>query len=44
MTGSWPLKVIREAARLIEAEYVNVALASRKANNGKFGKLPEEGR
>jgi phosphoserine aminotransferase len=42
VTGSWSLKASQEAARLIGAKYVNVALDARKANNGKFGKIPEE--
>lgn len=42
VTGSWSLKASQEAARLIGAKYVNVALDARKANNGKFGRIPEE--
>jgi len=42
VTGSWSLKASQEAARLIGAKYVNVALDARKANNGKFGKIPDE--
>jgi phosphoserine aminotransferase len=42
VTGSWSLKASQEASRLIGAQYVNVALDARKANNGKFGKIPDE--
>ena len=42
VTGSWSLKASQEAARLIGSKYVNVALDARKANNGKFGKIPAE--
>ncbi|KAF2755500.1 phosphoserine aminotransferase [Pseudovirgaria hyperparasitica] len=42
VTGSWSLKASQEASRLIGAEYVNVAVDSRKANNGKFGVIPSE--
>lgn len=42
VTGSWSLKASQEAARLVGAEYVNVALDARKANGGKFGMIPEE--
>ena len=42
VTGSWSLKASQEAARLVGAKYVNVALDCRKSNNGKFGKIPEE--
>ncbi|KAL9094116.1 MAG: hypothetical protein Q9165_003531 [Trypethelium subeluteriae] len=42
VTGSWSLKASQEAARLIGAEYVNVALDARKDNDGKFGKIPAE--
>jgi len=41
-TGSWSLKASQEAARLMGAEHVNVAADARKANDGKFGKIPEE--
>ncbi|KAF2471134.1 phosphoserine aminotransferase [Lindgomyces ingoldianus] len=43
VTGSWSLKASQEAARLVGAQHVNVALDARKANNGKFGKIPPEG-
>jgi phosphoserine aminotransferase len=42
VTGSWSLKASQEAARLVGSKYVNVALDARKANNGKFGKIPAE--
>ncbi|KAJ6149992.1 hypothetical protein N7471_001191 [Penicillium samsonianum] len=42
VTGSWSLKASQEASRLIGSKYVNVALDSRKANDGKFGKIPAE--
>lgn len=42
VTGSWSKKASEEAARLLGPEYVNVVADSRKVNDGKFGKLPEE--
>ncbi|EXJ79802.1 phosphoserine aminotransferase [Capronia epimyces CBS 606.96] len=42
VTGSWSLKASQEATRLLSAKYVNVAADSRKSNNGKFGKIPDE--
>lgn len=42
VTGSWSLKASQEASRLVGAKYVNVATDARKANGGKFGKVPEE--
>ena len=42
VTGSWSLKASQEAARLIGAEHVNVALDARTAHDGKFGKIPSE--
>ncbi|KAH8712210.1 phosphoserine aminotransferase-like protein [Phaeosphaeriaceae sp. PMI808] len=42
VTGSWSLKASQEAARLVGAKYVNVAVDARKANEGKFGKIPTE--
>jgi phosphoserine aminotransferase len=42
VTGSWSLKASQEAARLIGKDKINVALDSRKANNGKFGVIPPE--
>jgi phosphoserine aminotransferase len=42
VTGSWSLKASQEAARLVGSKHVNVALDARKANEGKFGKIPAE--
>jgi phosphoserine aminotransferase len=42
VTGSWSLKASQEASRLLGAKYVNVAVDARKANGGKFGKIPDE--
>ncbi|KAF1811027.1 phosphoserine aminotransferase [Eremomyces bilateralis CBS 781.70] len=42
VTGSWSLKASQEAARLVGAEHVNIAVDSRVANDGKFGKIPSE--
>jgi phosphoserine aminotransferase len=42
VTGSWSLKASQEAARLVGAKHVNVATDARKANDGKFGKIPSE--
>jgi phosphoserine aminotransferase len=42
VTGSWSLKASQEAARLIGKDKVNIALDARKANDGKFGKIPPE--
>jgi phosphoserine aminotransferase len=42
VTGSWSLKASQEAARLIGTKHVNVAVDARKANDGKFGKIPSE--
>lgn len=45
VTGSWSLKASQEAARLLGplgSDFVNVALDARKANGGKFGKIPAE--
>ncbi|KAJ5099177.1 hypothetical protein N7532_006178 [Penicillium argentinense] len=42
ITGSWSLKASQEAAKLVGSKYVNVALDARKANDGKFGKIPTE--
>ncbi|KAJ5612353.1 hypothetical protein N7510_005547 [Penicillium lagena] len=42
VTGSWSLKASQEAARLVGAKYVNVALDAKKANGGKFGTIPAE--
>lgn len=43
VTGSWSLKASQEATRLLGAKFVNVAVDARKSNNGKFGKIPDEG-
>lgn len=42
VTGSWSLKASQEAARLMGGAHVNVAVDARKANGGKFGKIPAE--
>jgi phosphoserine aminotransferase len=42
VTGSWSLKASQEAARLIGAARVNVAVDSRQKNAGKFGLIPPE--
>lgn len=42
VTGSWSLKASQEAARLMGAQHVNVAVDARKANGGKFGVIPAE--
>jgi phosphoserine aminotransferase len=42
VTGSWSLKASQEAARLVGSDHVNVAVDSRKENNGKFGSVPSE--
>ncbi|KAF2405289.1 PLP-dependent transferase [Trichodelitschia bisporula] len=42
VTGSWSLKASQEAARLVGADKVNVAVDARKSNNGKFGAIPPE--
>lgn len=45
VTGSWSLKASQEAANLLEplgGRSVNVAADARKANAGKFGKIPVE--
>ncbi|KAI6089503.1 phosphoserine aminotransferase [Hypoxylon rubiginosum] len=42
VTGSWSLKAYQEAGRLIGPEYTNLATDARKANDGKFGKIPDE--
>ncbi|CAG8403500.1 unnamed protein product [Penicillium salamii] len=42
VTGSWSLKASQEASKLVGSKYVNVALDARKANGGKFGKIPAE--
>ncbi|KAF2462375.1 phosphoserine aminotransferas-like protein [Lineolata rhizophorae] len=42
VTGSWSLKASQEAARLVGAKHINVALDARRSNDGKFGKIPDE--
>lgn len=42
VTGSWSLKASQEAARLVGARHINVSLDARKANDGKFGRIPPE--
>jgi phosphoserine aminotransferase len=42
VTGSWSLKASQESSRLVGGQYVNVAIDSRKANDGKFGLIPSE--
>ena len=42
VTGSWSSKACQEASRLLGPNYVNVVTESRKANDGKFGKIAEE--
>ncbi|KAK2766650.1 Phosphoserine transaminase [Arachnomyces sp. PD_36] len=42
VTGSWSSKASQEAQRLVGPQHVNVALDARKANDGKFGKIPSE--
>lgn len=42
VTGSWSLKASQEASRLVGANKINVALDSRKYNDGKFGAIPAE--
>ena len=43
VTGSWSLKASQEAARLLGAEHVNIALDAREVNNGRFIDIPDEG-
>lgn len=42
VTGSWSLKAMQEAKRLLGEEHVHVASDSRTVNGGKFGKIEEE--
>lgn len=45
VTGSWSLKASQEAAQILEPlgqGFVNVALDSRKSNEGRFGAIPGE--
>ncbi|KAK1755552.1 pyridoxal phosphate-dependent transferase [Echria macrotheca] len=43
VTGGWSQKASAEAERLLGSKHVNVAADARKANNGKFGIIPDEG-
>jgi phosphoserine aminotransferase len=42
VTGGWSKKAYEEAVRLLGPEYVNLVADAKKANDGKFGKIPEE--
>ncbi|PGH14399.1 phosphoserine transaminase [Helicocarpus griseus UAMH5409] len=42
VTGSWSLKAMQEAKRLVGEQFVNVALDAREGNEGKFGQIPAE--
>ncbi|KAH6987819.1 pyridoxal phosphate-dependent transferase [Ilyonectria sp. MPI-CAGE-AT-0026] len=42
VTGSWSKNAYEEAVRLLGLDYAKVVADSRKVNDGKFGKLPEE--
>ncbi|KAI9831991.1 MAG: Phosphoserine transaminase [Phylliscum demangeonii] len=42
VTGSWSLKASQEAARLVGAEHINVAVDARTDNGGKFIDIPPE--
>ena len=42
VTGGWSQKASEEAARLLGSEHVNIVADARKANDGKYGKIPEE--
>ncbi|KAK0626672.1 pyridoxal phosphate-dependent transferase [Immersiella caudata] len=42
VTGSWSLKAYQEAIRLVGPEYVNLVVDARTANDGKFGKIPDQ--
>ncbi|ROW09204.1 hypothetical protein VPNG_05761 [Cytospora leucostoma] len=42
VTGSWSLKAYQEAQRLLGPEHVNLVVDARTANDGKFGKIPDE--
>lgn len=43
VTGGWSLKAYQEAVRLLGPEHVNLAADARTVNDGKFGKIPDEG-
>lgn len=38
----WSSKASQEAIRLLGPEHVNIAADAKKANDGKFGKIPDE--
>lgn len=42
VTGGWSDKAHKEAIRLLGPEHVNLVTDSRTANEGKFGKIPDE--
>ncbi|KAH7320016.1 pyridoxal phosphate-dependent transferase [Stachybotrys elegans] len=42
VTGGWSQKAAAEAERLFGPEHVNIVADSRKANDGKFGTIPDE--
>jgi len=42
VTGGWSEKAYQEAQRLLGPERVNLVANARTANDGKFGKIPEE--
>lgn len=42
VTGGWSLKAYQEAQRLLGPELVNLVTDARTANDGKFGKIPDE--
>ena len=42
VTGGWSDRAHKEAQRLVGPEHVNLVADSRTANDGKFGKIPEE--
>lgn len=42
VTGGWSLKAYQEAQRLLGPELVNLVADARTANDGKFGKIPDE--
>ena len=42
VTGGWSLKAYQEAQRLLGPEHVNLVVDARTANDGKFGKIPDQ--
>ncbi|KAI0389898.1 phosphoserine aminotransferase [Xylariaceae sp. FL0594] len=42
VTGGWSLKAYQEAGRLIGPEHTNLVVDARTANDGKFGKIPDQ--